>query len=261
MSGTTLLLSVPLGLCLLWATGGAQMPRDALERGAVSLNDMFREVEELMEDTQHILEEAVDQINTESAKLSSDLLLGYNNGTKEIVQKGKGVARVLDRTDKETYNKTGETHLPHIRTEMSGPWNSVAHVRVFFLTFPVYEELLLLDSGLHKPAFGFSRRNKPEKSHMFQFQGECNDANCEGDRPEKTKERPRLLDVFDDIPVSICHVVLLNQIKSINSKQECMVDEDCGDLRYCLYEIESSKCLPCIPTDMVGSQSVLILFS
>lgn len=40
------------------------------------------------------------QINTESAKLSSDLLLGYNNGTKEIVQKGKGVARVLDRTDK-----------------------------------------------------------------------------------------------------------------------------------------------------------------
>lgn len=119
----------------------------------------------------------------------------------------------------ETYNKTGETHLPHIRTEMSGPWNSVAHVRVFFLTFPVYEELLLLDSGLHKPAFGFSRRNKPEKSHMFQFQGECNDANCEGDRPEKTKERPRLLNVFHDIPVSICHVVLLNQIKSINSKQ------------------------------------------
>lgn len=31
-----------------------------------------------------------------------------------------------------------------------------------------------------------------------------------------------------------------------------MVDEDCGDLKYCLYEIESSKCLPCIPTDMVS---------
>ncbi|KAG7214850.1 hypothetical protein INR49_005118 [Caranx melampygus] len=29
-----------------------------------------------------------------------------------------------------------------------------------------------------------------------------------------------------------------------------MVDEDCGDLKYCLYEIENSKCLPCIPTDM-----------
>lgn len=35
--------------------------------------------------------------------------------------------------------------------------------------------------------------------------------------------------------------------------QECMVDEDCGDLKYCLYEIENSKCLPCIPTDMVRS--------
>lgn len=31
-----------------------------------------------------------------------------------------------------------------------------------------------------------------------------------------------------------------------------MVDEDCGDLKYCLYEIENSKCLPCIPTDMVS---------
>lgn len=31
-----------------------------------------------------------------------------------------------------------------------------------------------------------------------------------------------------------------------------MVDEDCGDLKYCLYEIENSKCLPCIPSDMVG---------
>lgn len=36
--------------------------RDALERVPVSLNDMFREVEELMEDTKHILEEAVDQV-------------------------------------------------------------------------------------------------------------------------------------------------------------------------------------------------------
>lgn len=66
MSGI-MLLSVSLTLCLLWATGGtarsgAVILRDALERGPVSLNDMFREVEELMEDTQHILEEAVDQV-------------------------------------------------------------------------------------------------------------------------------------------------------------------------------------------------------
>lgn len=42
-----------------------------------------------------------------------------------------------------------------------------------------------------------------------------------------------------------------------DSTQECMVDEDCGDLKYCLYEIENSKCLPCIPTDMVRIQPVL----
>lgn len=66
MSGTTL-LSGFVSLCLLWAGGvtarsGAVVLRDALERGPVSLNDMFREVEELMEDTQHLLEEAVDQV-------------------------------------------------------------------------------------------------------------------------------------------------------------------------------------------------------
>lgn len=37
-----------------------------------------------------------------------------------------------------------------------------------------------------------------------------------------------------------------------------MVDEDCGDMKYCLYEIENSKCLPCIPTDMVG---ILLIMS
>lgn len=63
MSGFILSLT----LCLLWANGGnarsgAVILRDALERDPVSLNDMFREVEELMEDTQHLLEEAVDQV-------------------------------------------------------------------------------------------------------------------------------------------------------------------------------------------------------
>ena len=67
MSGIMLLLSVSVSLCLLRGTGvsarsEAVILRDALERGPASLNDMFREVEELMEDTQHILEEAVDQV-------------------------------------------------------------------------------------------------------------------------------------------------------------------------------------------------------
>nr|XP_019959721.1 PREDICTED: dickkopf-related protein 3-like isoform X1 [Paralichthys olivaceus] len=164
MSGVMLLLSVCVSLCALRGTGGsarsdAVILRDALERGPVSLNDMFREVEELMEDTQHILEEAVDQITTESAKsslTSPDLRFILHNETQKIV--GNRVAQVLDRTDKKTNNKTGETRLSHVHVELSGPWNSKDH--------------------------------------------------------------------------------------------ECMVDEDCGDLRYCLYEMEKSSCLPCIPTDM-----------
>lgn len=62
-----LLLSVCLGSSLLLMSGATVrgeplILRDVLERGPLSLNDMFREVEELMEDTQHILEEAVDQV-------------------------------------------------------------------------------------------------------------------------------------------------------------------------------------------------------
>ncbi|XP_013888862.1 dickkopf-related protein 3b [Austrofundulus limnaeus] len=145
-------------LGLLWTAGRAVIPRDQVEPGPVSLNEMFREVEELMEDTQHILDEAVDQITTENEKHSSsslDLPLSYHNQTMESRD---GLTRVLDRTDKETNNRTGETRLSHVHMEVSGHWNSVDH--------------------------------------------------------------------------------------------ECMVDEDCGDLNYCLYEMESSKCLPCIPTDM-----------
>ncbi|XP_037623624.1 dickkopf-related protein 3b isoform X2 [Sebastes umbrosus] len=170
MSGIMLLL-VALTLCL-WRTDGSDRSgsdrsgsvilRDVLERGPASLTDMFREVEELMEDTQHILEEAVDQITTESAKSSLTSLdlrtTNYHNETKKMTPDGDGAVQVLDRADKETNNKTGEIHLSHIHVEVSGNWNSADH--------------------------------------------------------------------------------------------ECMVDEDCGDLKYCLYEIEDSKCLPCIPTDM-----------
>ncbi|KAM3842221.1 dickkopf-related protein 3-like, partial [Diretmus argenteus] len=143
---------VSLSVCLLVTggpvgTGGRGLP-EALERGPVSLNDMFREVEMLMEDTQHILEEAVDQIATESAKSSLTSLDQRPNYHHETVEEG-----TVDRDAKETNNMTRFSHM-----EITGQWNSLSH--------------------------------------------------------------------------------------------ECIVDEDCGDLRYCLYEIENSKCLPCIPTDM-----------
>lgn len=149
MSGITL-LSVSVAL---WALCGAMVLPEEPDEPVLTLNDMFREVEELMEDTQHILEEAVDQITTESAKSNSlELRLSPQNETTD------GDRAVLDKIVKEINNKTGVTHLSHIHMEVSGQWNNMDH--------------------------------------------------------------------------------------------ECMVDEDCGELQYCLYEIENSKCLPCIPTDM-----------
>lgn len=151
MSGITLLSLTTA----LWALSGAMVLPDEPDEPSLTLNDMFQEVEELMEDTQHILEEAVDQITTESAKTNSlERLLSPQNSTND------GDRSALDKTMKET-NKTGET-LSRFHMEVSGQWNSIDH--------------------------------------------------------------------------------------------ECMVDEDCGELRYCLFEIEHSKCLPCIPTDMPCSK-------
>uniref|UniRef100_A0A3Q2Z2Q1 Dickkopf-related protein 3-like n=1 Tax=Hippocampus comes TaxID=109280 RepID=A0A3Q2Z2Q1_HIPCM len=45
-----------------------------------------------------------------------------------------------------------------------------------------------------------------------------------------------------------CNAMLIRNVYLM--PQECLVDEDCGERKYCLYRIDSSKCLPCIPTDM-----------
>ncbi|CAB1322845.1 unnamed protein product [Coregonus sp. 'balchen'] len=133
---------------------------DHLTRGHATLNEMFREVEMLMEDTQHILEEAVDQMINESAKSLlkiQDLPLNYHNETSTYREDRNHTVYIVERIDKETDNRTGETHFQtHIG--INGQWNEVDH--------------------------------------------------------------------------------------------ECMIDEDCGKSSYCLYEIVSSKCLPCKDVDM-----------
>uniref|UniRef100_A0A8C4Z8P8 Dickkopf WNT signaling pathway inhibitor 3b n=1 Tax=Gadus morhua TaxID=8049 RepID=A0A8C4Z8P8_GADMO len=138
MQSVVLLLN--LGFSLLVAGGSVE---DAVERGPVSLNDMFREVEMLMEDTQQMLEEAVDQVR--------DILL-------------KNV-----------------------------------------LTFTQLDYRLLPWKHTH---------------------------------PLVTHQGTNYVIKYDGLRLYHC------------SLQECMIDEDCGDTRYCFYEIEKSKCLPCIPTDM-----------
>lgn len=39
---------------------------------------------------------------------------------------------------------------------------------------------------------------------------------------------------------------------SSSVSQECIIDEDCEKGSYCLYETQSSKCLPCKHTDAVS---------
>lgn len=119
------------------------------------MNDMFREVEKLMEDTQHKLEEAVHQMNNESAKSLSyaqDLIPNYNLTISEGVL-GDPSARVVEQITKEMDNRTGGINVVRTVIKTSGRWNEVDH--------------------------------------------------------------------------------------------ECLIDEDCGDSSYCLYQILTSRCIPC----------------
>ncbi|XP_061825741.1 dickkopf-related protein 3b isoform X2 [Nerophis lumbriciformis] len=153
-SDAKMLFCLSVCLALLWTTGS--MMNVGGKQSLHTLNDMFAEVEELMEDTQHFLDEAVDQIRSESAKS-----LSQHNDTEKAATT---TMQVLNKTDEKKNcslswkEMTNKTEFSQLHLEIYGQWNSVAH--------------------------------------------------------------------------------------------ECLVDEDCGELKYCWYEMDNSKCLPCIPTDM-----------
>ncbi|KTG34878.1 hypothetical protein cypCar_00027326 [Cyprinus carpio] len=76
---------------------------DHVARGQTTLNEMFREVEKLMEDTQQKLEEAVHQMANESSK---SLLHGRNfpasfhNETTTEIKVGNQTVHLIERIDK-----------------------------------------------------------------------------------------------------------------------------------------------------------------
>ncbi|XP_016366875.1 dickkopf-related protein 3-like [Sinocyclocheilus rhinocerous] len=155
--------------------GGHLDITEALEehvaQGQTTLNEMFREVEKLMEDTQQKLEEAVHQMENESSK---SLLHGRNfpasfhNETMTVIKVGNRTVQLIERIDKETDNKIGKTHFSRTLIQNTERWNEVDH--------------------------------------------------------------------------------------------ECMIDEDCGDGSFCLYEIITSKCVPCQTTNMVCAHFYLTTF-
>ncbi|KAJ8416292.1 hypothetical protein AAFF_G00383140 [Aldrovandia affinis] len=85
-----------------------------LVQGHATLNDMFREVEQLMEDTQHTLEEAVYQMDNESARsilYAHDLPPNYHEESSTEKMVGNQSIRATEKLDKVTDNRTGEIHF------------------------------------------------------------------------------------------------------------------------------------------------------
>ncbi|XP_075694267.1 dickkopf-related protein 3 [Rhinoderma darwinii] len=76
-----------------------------------SLNDMFREVEELMEDSKAKLRNAVKEMEAEDKVASEELPLRYHNESVKEIKVGNDTMVVREEIIKETDNKTGATYI------------------------------------------------------------------------------------------------------------------------------------------------------
>ncbi|XP_036618283.1 dickkopf-related protein 3 [Trichosurus vulpecula] len=92
------------------------LPALTFPQEEATLDEMFREVEELMEDTQHKLQSAVDEIKAEEAatKASSEVILqdlppNFHNDSHSEVKVGNKTIYRHQEIDKVTNNQTGQT--------------------------------------------------------------------------------------------------------------------------------------------------------
>ncbi|XP_036391338.1 dickkopf-related protein 3-like [Megalops cyprinoides] len=101
-----------------------------LAQDHATLNDMFREVEKLMEDTQQKLEEAVYQMDNESAKsivYAHDLPPNYHDESSTERMVGNQSVHTVEKIDKVTDNRTGETHFSRTLIQSSSQGNEIQH--------------------------------------------------------------------------------------------------------------------------------------
>ncbi|XP_061078258.1 dickkopf-related protein 3-like isoform X1 [Conger conger] len=101
-----------------------------LSQGHAKLNDMFREVEKLMEDTQHKLQEAVYQMDNESARsilYVHDLPPNYQEESSTDRTVGNQTVHTVEKINKVTDNRTGETHFSRTVIQSSSQENKVHH--------------------------------------------------------------------------------------------------------------------------------------
>ncbi|KAG9267121.1 dickkopf-related protein 3 [Astyanax mexicanus] len=99
-------------------------------RGQTALGDMFREVEELMEDTQHRLEDTVHQMDNESAKSSQpaqNLTSNYSSDSSSDTVLGNQSAPAEEKIDKITENRTEELRITRTTALTNGKENDTAH--------------------------------------------------------------------------------------------------------------------------------------
>ncbi|XP_051999482.1 dickkopf-related protein 3a [Xyrauchen texanus] len=85
-----------------------------LAQGQTTLNEIFREVEELMEDTQQKLEDAVHQMDNESAKSSlnpHNVSSHLQNESSIEITAGNQSVYIIERTNKTTDNASESTNI------------------------------------------------------------------------------------------------------------------------------------------------------
>ncbi|KAJ8247530.1 hypothetical protein GJAV_G00247430 [Gymnothorax javanicus] len=100
----------------------------SLAHGYATLNEIFREVEKLMQDTQHKLEEAVHKMDNESARSSfygHDLPLNYHDESVHVKKAGNQSVYTIEKTDKVTDNRTGATHFSRTLIQSSDGGNEI----------------------------------------------------------------------------------------------------------------------------------------
>ncbi|XP_072516809.1 dickkopf-related protein 3a isoform X2 [Salminus brasiliensis] len=100
-------------------------------QGQTALGDMFREVEELMEDTQLRLEDAAHQMDNESAKSSQhalNLTSNYSNESGSDIVLGNQSAPAEEKIDKITENRTEEIRITRTIAQSNGKENETDHI-------------------------------------------------------------------------------------------------------------------------------------
>ncbi|XP_035642864.1 dickkopf-related protein 3a isoform X1 [Oncorhynchus keta] len=107
-----------------------QILEDNMAQGHTTLNNMFEEVEQLMEDTHNKLDDSVHQMDNESAKSSlhpNNLPSNYHNdSTSESVVENQSI-HTIETVHKETDNRTEETHITRTVIQSSGKENNIHH--------------------------------------------------------------------------------------------------------------------------------------